>query len=612
MAIKKVFGSSTIRKPGSYSTVKQDNSQGAPLSDNGTLFIVGEAEQGKPSTESGIVEYSATNLAQLISDYGSGPIVDVARAAIQAPGKGQGISQPDKVMVWKTNASTQAAKTFNSLITFKARSWGAAGNLISIAMANGDVSARQRIITITKGSDVQILDQNEALPQLVVTYTGAGSGATLSITGSLTNKVLSTTCTGASSDDISVNLNDFSSVKELYLHLSQIANYTVTLGTSSTAAITDPASLDRVTALDIKAGAKTLYRLQQEIVDLVNDNAELVEAEIASFATGIPSTTAATFLTGGAKGASATSDFSDGFAASFSKDWNVCIPAISRDATDDIADALTDSSSAYDIDSVAAALSTHLNLRSNVRNRKEAQGMVGYRADTKATVYAFCQTIGDALIQVMAQDVLVADLDATLVWKQPHVAAALAAGIRLGTDVGEPLTFKYANCNGIGHAVDVDTGISQGDFDPNVDYDDAIDAGLTFMEEAAGGRRWVVDNTTYGADASFVWNRGSVVEAVQYIAKTLRETAELSFVGKKTSNGGASSAKSILRDKLIELNKANITTASDNGAPQGFKESSFSVTQTGNTMTVAVEVIPCQSIDFVFINFTVGDILQQA
>ena len=50
-----------------------------------------------------------------------------------------------------------------------------------------------------------------------------------------------------------------------------------------------------------------------------------------------------------------------------------------------------------------------------------------------------------------------------------------------------------------------------------------IDAGILFLQPLdTGGFRWAVGNTTYGRDASFVFNRISVVEAAGFIAFDLR------------------------------------------------------------------------------------------
>ena len=353
---------------------------------------------------------------------------------------------------------------------------------------------------------------------------------------------------------------------------------------------------------------------------MINDNSNYVEAELnATPQAGLPINISNQFLTGGAQGASSNSNFSSGFSASLSKDYNVLLPAISQDASEDISlgasfsgDFVTDGSSNYTIASVLAAQKSHLLLRGQVKNRKEAQGMAGVRKSTKAAAYAEAVALASELVQVAIQDCRVLDVFGELRWKQPHVTAALAAGIRLGTEVGEPLTHKFVNVNNIGHDIDMAGDFSEdGDFDPNTDYDDAIDNGILFLENASGGWRWVVDNTTYGADQSFVWNRGSVIEAAQYVAKTMRETAELVFVGQKVSNGAASSIKSVLRNKLIELWRANIITSSDD-APQGFVEDTFVVVVSGNTAEVQVEIKPVQGLDFVFITFTLGDIRQSA
>jgi hypothetical protein len=52
--------------------------------------------------------------------------------------------------------------------------------------------------------------------------------------------------------------------------------------------------------------------------------------------------------------------------------------------------------------------------------------------------------------------------------------------------------------------------------------DEAIQAGLTFMEaRQTGGFRVVVDNTTYGKDGNFVFNRGNVMYAADIVAFNL-------------------------------------------------------------------------------------------
>lgn len=616
MAIKKSFAGKSIRKPGSYSQSKVDNSGGAPLGSNDTLLLIGEAEIGKPGSSEGIVEFTAEQMDRLVSKYGSGPLVDCALAATR-PSPDTAIGGAGRILVWKTNAATQASKTINEatntnpLLSVKDKAWGSPGNNLSITIATGD-SARQKLITVNRLNDTaEILGQNAGTAVISIDSTGDASGASLVISGSTkANKTLAVTLSGQTDGaaNLSIVLANYT-FKQLVDLINATQGYSAVLLDASKAAV-KANELDSVAATSILS-VTSLYRLQEEIVALINTSARVEATLAATPVVGLPVNVTNSFLTGGTKGASANSDFSTGLAKSLAKDYSVALPCISRDATSDIADGMTDASSAYTIASVQAALSAHLQLRGDVKNRKEAQGVTGFRNAAKASCYTAARNIGSELVQMTIQDVLVLDVNSTLTWKHPHVMAAIMAGIRLGTEVGEPLTHKFIRANGVGHIVDPVTGIEAGDFNEALDLDDAIDAGVLFTERVGAGNRVVVDNTTYGRDQSFVFNRGSVMEAAQYTAKTLRETAELVFVGRKVSNGAASSIKSVLRSKLQELNKANIITTSSD-APEGFVEETFVVTVNGNTAEVQVEVKPVQGLDFVFITFTLGDIKQSA
>jgi len=615
MAIKVAFGGQSIRKPGSYSKSTVDNTRGRQLGDNGTIFLIGESTLGAPGDAEGIQSFTASQLPDLIAKYGSGPLVDCAKAAVQAPSLSPNIAGADEVLVWKTNSTTQASLTLQNgssedIIILKDRAWGSAGNQIAVTIANGS-SSNQKSMTVSQNNTTESLGENDAIAQLSVQYTGPGSACSLSISAT---KVLTTVCTGDTSSNLSLTLSDFT-MATLAHFINNQANYTATVLNTQTGHVKSATELDKVDITDVKPTASNLYRLQQEIVDLINENSELVEASLASPQNeGVPANLTSESLTGGSKGASINSDFSNGLAKSLSESYEVAVPCISQDASDDINLNVTNSNSTYTIASVLSALSSHLILRGNTKNRKEAQGMAGFRDSDKSNWYAEAQTLAAFRIQLAGQDVLWQGVDGNLSWKQPHVLAALLAGARLGSEVGEPLTYKFINVSGIGHAVDPDTGISAGNFDPNTDVDDAIDAGVTFLEKpATGGFRVVVDNTTYGADENFVFNRGSVIEAADFVAKTLRQQTEAIFIGNKISNGQASSIKTFIRGLLLQLNDPSrqiITSSLD--APNGFREDTFVVTISGNTARVQIEVKPVQGLDFVLIDLTLGDISQSA
>jgi len=620
MSIKKSFNGKTIRKPGAYSRSKVDNSAGAPLRATDVLFIVGESTLGAPGSVTGVQTFAAERLDSLIETFGSGPIVDCAVAAAR-PSKQSGIGGSSVIKIYKTNASTQASamlkKTASNIYQIKDRAYGLPGNDLSAIVAAGS-SGNQKAISIAKvGGTTESLGENAAQQVLNIRYIGDGTTATMTIAGATQQaKTLVTTLAGDQTDGslaLNIPLKNYT-MKTLVDYINSQVGYSANLLTTSLSQ-TSAIQLDPVTATNIKPALVVQYRLQYEILDIINASAR-VEAEIQAQSVVGLIDNGTTFLTGGAKGASTNTNFSTGYTASLAEDYNVLLPAISRDASEDIADAnqgFTDAASTYTISAVLNAAVNHLNLRSDTKNRKEAMGFGGIRKNTKAAAFAAVAALGSELMQCTIQDCLAIDATGNERYMHPHVLAAFAAGMRTGQPVGEPLTFKYPAVIQVGHFINPLTGLDAGDFNPGLDFDAAIDAGVLFTEKASGGNRIVVDNTTYGIDDSFVYNRGSVMAAAQFVARTLRETAETTFVGKKVSNGAAASIKSVLRNKLRELNApdVNIITASED-APEGFREDTFVVTIQGNTARVQVEFKPVQGLDFIFLDFTLGDIRQSA
>lgn len=619
MAITKSFNGRSISKPGAYSKFSVDNSAGSDLDANDILFLVGEAAKGAPGTTDGIQSFDAARLDTLIQYYGSGPIVDSAVAAVR-PSKSPGVGGAGRILVYKTNASVQASvnllKSASQYANIKGKAWGSDDNNYSVVVASGD-TADQKMISITQlGGVVQSLGENSALGVLSVQYTGNATTAALSIAGATRSALMLTTTLAGDQSDGSANISvalSGKTMKQLVDYINAHTGYSASIITASYSAKSST-ELDPQSALNILT-SKTLKRLQTEIIELINTSSRVSATEPSQPLGGVPDVQTRA-LSGGAQGASTNTNFSTGFNNSLNEDYGVLLPCISRDASDDIADpdlGFTDASSTYTIAAVLAAASSHLILRGDTINRKEAQGMGGVRKSSKAAAYAAINVLNDYNVQVAIQDVVFTDATGNLKVGQPHIFAAMCAGIRLGTDIGEPLTHKFLNALQVGHVLNPNTLLDTGDFNPGVDYADAIANGVLFSEKSGNGNRIVVDNTTYGQDNSFVFNRGSVVEASYYVFKTLRQVADAVFVGRKTSNGVAKSIKNAVRNKLRELNAPDvqiITSSVD--APEGFVEETFVVTVEGNTATVQVEFCPVQGLDFVFFSFTLGDIQQTA
>ena len=109
-------------------------------------------------------------------------------------------------------------------------------------------------------------------------------------------------------------------------------------------------------------------------------------------------------------------------------------------------------------------------------------------------------------------------------------------------------------------------------------------------------------------DDSFVWNRGSVVEATYYTSKLLRQDLE-AFIGGKISSSTLDLANSAVINRLTELASPEVQILSpSDDAPGGYKPESFTLKIKGNEMRVEVEFKPVQGLDFVFLALTISDI----
>jgi hypothetical protein len=241
---------------------------------------------------------------------------------------------------------------------------------------------------------------------------------------------------------------------------------------------------------------------------------------------GVPS---ALYLSGGAKGGTSSSEITTALSKFEKFRVNSIVPLFSRDAADDLADALTDASSTYTIDAIHQAVKTHLSLMSTTKKKSERQGYLSVKAS-----YADSKTKIDAMsaarIQMAIQDVRQIDSEGSIKWFQPWAAAAMLAGARGGSPVGNPMTFKFFNMAGIrqtGQSMSTAEQDISVDFDPDTQYDDAIQSGVTFWEAPqTGGFRLVVDNTTYGKDSNWVYNRANVLYAADVLAYDFRNQLE--------------------------------------------------------------------------------------
>jgi hypothetical protein len=591
MAINVSFNGATIFKPGAYSKTSIDLGGGFPLSPTGLIALFGEADAGEPGAdETNIANnvFGPDELPAIRAKYRSGNIVDACNFLF-APGADGAIpGGAQAVYIYKTNASIRAQLVLAaSYGTVRALEHGVGGNRITVKIVGAGLT---RTITLSQKRDT-LVESATVGGNIVMTITHAGA-STVTI------------------DDTKVSLFDgatttdllkagYNSVGDLAADIGLLSGWTAVLGAGIDSRL--PVSvLDHVTALSATGGAAVkmdAYEVQQMFA----------QSQIASLVspanTGLPAALAETFLAGGVLGATLTSDITDALAKFEKVRVNSIVPLFSRNATSDISDNMTDTASTYTIDGIHQAVKTHLSLMSTTKKRSERQGYLSVK-DTYANCKAKAIGIAFARAQLCIQDIRNIDAQGVIKWFQPWAGSALLAGARGGSPVGNPMTFKYFNMSGIRQTAQSMSTAEQDiviDFDPDTQFDNGIQAGISFWEAPqSGGFRLVVDNTTYGKDGNWVYNRGHVMYAADVLAYDFRTQLENIYIGLKNTVSAAeikSTCEAILSTYL-----AQGITVSTSDAKNGFKQ--LVVQINGNTVNVSVVVKLVEGIDFILADIT--------
>lgn len=365
--------------------------------------------------------------------------------------------------------------------------------------------------------------------------------------------------------------------------------------------------LDQVSAVGAFAGVagSKPARIKQDAYEVKSMFELSVLCELLSpLLKGLPEAASEVLLSGGVKGATNTLSATTALSKFEKFHVNSIVPLFSRNATDDIADALTDAASTYTIDGIHQALNTHLSLMKSVKKRSERQGYASFKGSYALSV-SKSNSLANGRVSMVIQDVRQVDATGAIKWFQPWALSCLMAGARGGASIGLPMTFKFLNCSGIRHTAQPMSTPEQDivlDFDPDLQYEDAIKQGITFLEApTTGGFRVVVDNTTYGIDNNWVYNRANVLYAGDIIAYNFRNAMESAYVGRKNTVSVAE-VKSTAESALATFLSQGITVRTA-GAPNGFK--GLTVRIEGNTIFINVIVVLVEGIDFILTDITV-------
>ena len=462
----------------------------------------------------------------------------------------------------------------------------------------------QALITITNyGTNVT---ESATVGGNVVMEIGRVGGVTPNVTITPTSIIL----TNNSTAEHTIPLSNFNTIGQLALFITtSTAGVWNAIAGSAQNGLLPPSAMDQVVALGAAATSSSDYPAQ------ITNNASQVAAFFAASANvdllqvagqgvnGLPPAATEMYLTGGLLGGTNSAAITNALTQFTKFRVNAIVPLFSRNATADILDGLTDPSSTYVIDAIHQAVKTHLSLTATTKNKSERQGYLSMH-DTYANCKTEIAAMADYRIQFMIQDIYQSSAQGVLQWYLPWAGACLLAGARGGSPVGLPMTFKYFNMSGIRQTSQPMTTPAANiviGFDPDLNYDDAIINGVTFWEAPqTGGFRLVVDNTTYGANDNWVYNRANVLYAADVLAYDFRNQLENIYIGVKNTVTAAEIASTC--EAILATYLAQGITVSTSDAKNGYKQ--LVVQINGNVVNISVTVKLVEGIDFILANIT--------
>lgn len=451
-----------------------------------------------------------------------------------------------------------------------------------------------RILTFKKGLVTEQMLEAGGIDQISVQYTGSGVDANLTVTPVLGALTMTSIVAGAAGDDLNIALSDASGNPTITL--GQLVDLINATGKYS-AALLGPSGavnaleLDHYNMIECKAMPVKLRMDDFLLVEIINTTSAIMTASTlggyGELAPAIPA-----FLTGGTDGVSTNTDFANGFEAFQEERINVVVPLVSA------------SVGSLDIDSINALASAHATWGWSTDGKSERACFVSKKT-SKALYKKACQVLNSGFVNCFGQSVTVLNSKNTLVTQDPWAFACIAAGMRAGLEVGEPLTFKGINVNNL--------LVADGSWNPKSDFNEMIAAGCTIGEGVdGGGFRIVLGNTTYGIDPSFVYNRESVVQAAGYVAYDLRFNLELTFTGTKAKTGSATAIANFIKSRMTAYLGADIIVGDDLNGGLGYYSKTLRVNIDGDAAAINVAITPVQGIDFILPTIYLADIQQSA
>lgn len=474
------------------------------------------------------------------------------------------------------------------------------GDLAALGLTAGLYSSSQEP---SVQIDIQRVDTNvneafEAVAEVALEIGYEGTTGTVTLSGD----TLTTAVTGGSGANLSIDITQYTTIKDLADYINSQTGYSASHASSSSQSPTS--QLDEVAALGIASTVSGLKpgKIKKGASNFATVFAQSVVVDFTATATfGLPDEmSSVAFLAGGTLGATLAADIASATLVMETIDANFVVPLFSRNATEDISDGITDSASTYTISAINALVKSHVLKMSTAKIKKHRSAIVSvWGAYSEAESEA--SSAANARVSVAFQRASQVDSLGVIRSYLPWYTACIAAGMQTA-GFYRAIVNKLANVISFEDPTGFDSG-SPGDVER------ALDVGLLFLEQDISGSKWVSDQTSYALDTNFVYNSIQAMYAVDLVSLDLSASFETAFVGQSLADVDASTALSFLASKMDSYKKQKLIAGSDD-APLGFRNAKVEIS--GPVMTVSVEIKPATAIYFIPISIEVSQVTNSA
>lgn len=474
-----------------------------------------------------------------------------------------------------------------------------AGGLTALGLDEGlyTSAVEPRTQIEVKRSDINLNESFTANANIAMTLGYEGTTATVTITPS----TLTTSVTGGAGGNLLVNLADYTTIGNLVDFINSQPGYSAQAQVGSVTL--PPSTLDQVAAIGICSSSDEQAGRIKKTVHNVNQafaQSRAVEIEIDAVA-GLPNETAtAVFLSGGAKGSTTAASIVNAIDALEGLNVNFVVPLFSRDASEDIADGLTESSSTYTISAVNAAVRNHCLKMSTTRVKKHRSAYVSFWG-TYNQAKAEASAVSHYRMTVAFQQVSQVDAFGEIRIYMPWMAAVNAAGMQ-AAGFYKSIMNKSANVISFVNPEGYDS--------ENIDsQEDSLSAGLLPLVQDIGANKWLADYTSHLTDGNFVYTSSQLVYVSDLLTLDFSASIHRAFTGKSLADADASTIIGFAVSKADQYKRQKLIIYSDD-APQGFKN--LKVNIRGAITEISIEFKPSEKIIFEPITITLSQSTQSA